>query len=193
MSLMPFIKPTAAPVSYEIIGAGGAGGFGRADKGEEYRGTYGASGGLSSVDFPTGTVTSAGATGGENCEGARGATGFAGAASVYGAGGGVTPRNTHGYDAPATSYGAGGAGGGGDGGGTYDSGGCSGGGGNAATQQAGTAIIPYGTTLTIIVGAKALGVGQYSGGDGAKGYVKLIVDGTTHTYTTAGTFTLEVT
>ena len=56
MSLMPFIKPTAAPVSYEIIGGGGAGGFGRSDKGEAYRGTYGASGGLSSVDFPFGEL-----------------------------------------------------------------------------------------------------------------------------------------
>lgn len=183
-----------ADVVYAVIGGGGAGGFGVDDGGEGNRGTFGGSGDdstLSGTGFST--VTSTGATGGENCGGNRGTVGLAGAASAYGAGGAGGARNSSGGNAPASSYGAGGGGGGGDNGGTFDSGGCSGFGGNAAVQQTGTVNPRYGTDLTIVIGAGGpLNTPGYDGGSGASGFASIDIDGTETTYSSVGTFTLGV-
>lgn len=183
-----------ADVVYAVIGGGGAGGFGFDDRGEEYRGTFGASGGDSTLSG-TGisTVTSSGATGGENCGGARATAGTAGEASAYGAGGAGGSLNTAGSAAPAASYGAGGGGGGGDTSSTFDRSGCSGFGGNAAVQQTGTVNPRYGTDLTIVIGAGGpLNTPGYDGGAGASGFVLLNIDGGLRVYSSVGTFTLGV-
>lgn len=179
-------------VTYEIIGGGGAGGRSDNDQGEQFRGTYGDPGGASSL-VATGitTITAPGGAGGENCGGGRAAQGTAGGASFYGAGGAITPRRTTGYSAPATSYGAAGAGGGGDSSGFGDSSGCGGLGGAASVRQTGTFTIVYGTTLTINIGAggapNPLNPGQWPGGYGAGGYCKITYDGNSYIYTASST------
>lgn len=165
-------------VSYEIIGGGGGGGFGVGNAGEGYRGTYGSTGGTSTLVSPAGTISATGGSGGENCGGARGTVGAAGASSHYGGGGGGGARNTDGGSAPAASYGAGGGGGGGDKGARYDEGGCSGFGGNASTRKTGTITVSYDSTVAITIGgAGAGGLSQYNAGNGAGGYAKFTWDG----------------
>ena len=140
-----------ATVTYAIIGGGGAGGFGVNDHGEEYRGTFGAAGGSSSISGPNfQTSTAAGGAGGQNCGGNRGTVGTAGVSTVYGSGGAGGALNTAG--GAASGRGAGGGGGGGDDGSTYDAGGCSGFGGSAGTRLTGTLAVVYGTTLTVAIG-----------------------------------------
>jgi hypothetical protein len=178
-------KTPNAIVTYEIIGGGGAGGFGVDDEGEGYRGTYGQAGGTSSFSGAF-SVTASGGAGGENCGGARGTVGTAGQSSYYGAGGAGGARNSSGGSAASTSYGAAGGGGGGDSGSTFDSGGCSGFGGYAGTRKTGTVYPRYGTSVTITIGAKGVGsMMGYDAGSGANGYAKLIVDGTPYTYTSS--------
>lgn len=181
-----------ATVTYAIIGGGGAGGFGVGDHGEEYRGTFGASGQNSSISGSgVQTITAAGGAGGQNCGGERGQTGFPGQSTFYGSGGAGGALNSNGSAAPSTSYGAGGGGGGGDDGSTYDEGGCSGFGGSAGTRLTGTVEVVYGTELSISIGngggTNAVG---YQGGAGAKGYCVISWDGNTSTFTSSGTVTL---
>lgn len=188
-------KSPNADVVYELIGGGGAGGYGRDDGGEDRRGTYGDAGDDSTLSG-TGitTVTSTGGTGGENCGGDRNTVGTAGSSSAYGSGGAGGSRNNDGSNAPTESYGAGGGGGGGDKGGTFDSGGCSGFGGGAAAQQTGTVYPRYGTDLTIVIGeGGSRNSNTTDGGKGASGFASINIDGTETTYTSVGTFTLAVT
>lgn len=187
-------KTPLADVDYEVIGGGGAGGFGVDDGGEGHRGTYGDSGGTSTLSG-TGftTITSTGAAGGENCKGGRGTEGTAGSTSAYGPGGAGGARNSNGGAALSSSYGAGGGGGGGDNGSTFDSGGCSGEGGNAAVQQTGTVNPRYGTNLTIVIGAGGpTNTPGYDGGAGTAGFASIDIDGTETTYSSVGTFTVTV-
>jgi hypothetical protein len=181
-----------ATVTYAIIGGGGAGGFGVADDGEANRGTFGASGGNSSISGSgVQTITAAGGAGGENCGGNRGTVGTAGGSTFYGSGGAGGALNSNGSAAPSTSYGAGGGGGGGDSGSTYDSGGCSGFGGKAGTRKTGTVEVVYGTALSITIGnGGPTNTPGYDGGAGAKGYCVISWDGNTSTFTSSGTVTL---
>lgn len=177
-------------VTYAIIGGGGAGGFGVDDDGEQYRGTFGAAGGASSVSGPgLQTITAAGGAGGQNCGGERGQTGFPGASTVYGAGGAGGALNSNG--GAASGLGAGGGGGGGDRGSTFDSGGCSGFGGNAGTLLTGTVEVIYGTTLTVIIGGGGgTNAITYFGGAGAAGRCQLSWGANSSTFTSNGSVTI---
>lgn len=175
-------------VTYDIIGAGGAGGRGFADGNGSGRSP---SGGSSSIS--TFGVTAAGGLGGTN--GQTGSTnGQAGQASVYGAGGPGRSKTTDnngnfpGYDAPAGSYGAGGGGGPGDAGNTYDSSGEGGGGGLAGTRLTGTRTVDYGSTVSFVVGIGGVSLPSTGrpGGTGANGLVKISYDGINRTFTSSG-------
>lgn len=188
-------------IAYEIIGAGGAGGYARAD---DYGSGYAQSGTDSTL---TGsgitTVTAVGGAGGANANLSPSPTKPPdGEATVYGPGG-VSSNNkesednqTPGGDAPATSYGAGGGGAGGDRSQTFDSSGGAGSPGSAGTYLTGSFsdIVP-GTVITVTIGAKGVGAtGQRGGGDGAGGYARLRVDGYTWVeFTADGTFTVPET
>ena len=187
-------KTPLGDVVYELIGGGGAGGFGRADGGENYRGTFAQSGRdstLSSSAFSE--IVVPGGRGGENCKGARGSHGTNGGASFYGPGGRGGGENQNGSPAPSGSYGAGGGGGGGDDGSTFDSGGCSGEGGIASTRATGVLALRYGTEIIVVVGSGApYNNNNYDGGAGARGYAVVDIDGTVTTYTTPNTYVLTV-
>ena len=179
-----------ATLTYAIIGGGGAGGFGVGDGGEEYRGTFGAAGGSSSISGPNfQTITAPGGGGGQNCGGERGQLGYAGASTAYGSGGAGGALNSNG--GAASGFGAGGGGGGGDDGSTYDAGGCSGFGGGAGTLLTGTVEVVYGTTLTVTIGGgggtNAVG---YFGGAGAAGYCQLSWGANTSIFTSNGSVTI---
>ena len=177
-----------ATVTYEIIGGGGAGGYGVSDEGENNRDTFGAAGGASSISGTNfQTITAAGGAGGENCGGNRGTAGTAGESTTYGAGGAGGALNSNGQAAPSGSYGAGGGGGGGDSGSTYDSGGCSGFGGKAGTRKTGTVAVVYGTTLTVDIGAGGpTNTPGYDGGAGRAGYCRLSWGANVSTFTSDG-------
>ena len=168
-------------VTYEIIGGGGGGGFGVDDYGEPYRGTYGGSGGASTLVSQAGTISAAGGSGGENCGGARGSRGHAGASSAYGSGGAGGNYGLSGSAAPSASYGAGGGGGGGDTSSTWDRSGCSGKGGNAGTRKTGTITVSYDSTIAMSLGGGGAGDARgYGGANGAGGYAKFTWDGKSH-------------
>lgn len=180
-------------VTYELVGGGGAGGFGIHDRGENYRGTYAGSGGTSTI-AATGiaTISAPGNRGGENCGLGRGSLGGVGQSSYYGPGGSAANRRTPGNSAPATSYGAGGSGGGGDKGSLFDSGGCAGAGGSASVRVTGSVLIEYGTVLNITIGAAGIStVGEWKGGRGAAGYCKITYDGKTFEYLTNNTILIS--
>lgn len=180
-------------VTYEIIGAGGTGGFGVNDGGEEYRGTYGAAGGASTINNGSTTlVTAGGGAGGENCDLPRGSAGQNGYSSHYGAGGAGGARQASGQSPAANSYGAGGGGGGGDNGSTYDSGGCAGDGGSAGTRKTGSFTVNYDTQITLTIGTKgSTNTTGFDGASGANGYGKLTWDAKTYTRTSTGTGTIN--
>ena len=180
--------PQLITVNYEIIGGGGAGGFGVNDGGEGFRGTYAPAGTSSSITGSgIATITAAGGTGGENCGLGRGSTGGNGQASVYGPGGAGGARNSSGQNAPLGSYGAGGGGGGGDSGSTYDAGGCAGIGGNAGTRLTGTINVLSGTTISVTIGVQGVAENRgYKGGNGQSGYCKLTYSGITKEFTQSG-------
>lgn len=180
--------PQLITVNYEIIGGGGAGGFGVNDGGEGFRGTYAPAGTLSSITGSgIATITAAGGTGGENCGLDKGSSGGTGQASAYGPGGAGGARNSSGQNAPAGSYGAGGGGGGGDSGSTYDSGGCAGIGGNAGTRLTGTINVLSGTTINVTIGVQGVAENRgYKGGNGQSGYCKLTYSGITKEFTQSG-------
>lgn len=176
---------TTALVSYEIIGGGGEGGGG-------YLGGTGASGGNSTITGSSGsgftTATSTGGTG----AGGSGGTSQAGFASYYGPGGagGINSdsnRQTPGYPAPSTSYGAGGGGGGAH----PFSANNGGAGGGAAVRQTGSQTVNVGATLTVVIGSGGAAIS--GGGNGAGGYAKITIGGTVYEYTTPGTYTINVT
>ena len=168
-------------VTYEIIGAGGTGGFGVGDGGEEYRGTFGAAGGSSAIsDGSITLVTANGGAGGENCGLPRGRAGQNGYSSHYGAGGlggalnqnGKSPKR--GYFSFDVQFGAGGGGGGGDGGSFYDSGGCGGAGGSAGTRKTGSFPTNYDNVLTMTIGVRgSTNTPGHDGARGESGYVAL--------------------
>ena len=180
-------------VTYEIIGAGGTGGFGVDDDGEEHRGTFGSSGGSSTIkNGSTTLVTAAGGAGGENCDLPRGSAGQKGYSSHYGAGGAGGARQASGKSPATKSYGAGGGGGGGDEGSFYDSGGCAGDGGRAGTRKTGSFTVSYDTQITLTIGTKgSTNTTGFDGARGANGYGKLTWDAKTYTRTSTGTGTIN--
>lgn len=161
-------------VTYEIIGAGGAGGYGLEDGGGFGRGGDGSN---SEIIGPSINIIAPGGSGGLN-----GGIGFSdfvnreGKGSFYGPGGAAGLNGLVGGDAPASSYGSGGGGAGGDSPSQYDSSGNAGEGGFAGTRLTGTFTIPYGTNLSISIGVGGLGNGARPGGRGADGYCKLMYD-----------------
>ena len=177
--------------NYELIGGGGAGGFGVSDGGATGRGE---SGGVTRI---TGTgindITADGGQGGRNAVLYYTVTaGRAGEDSFYGSGGAGGGNGTAGQDAPASSYGAGGGGGGHDTPSFFDSSGNAGEGGSAGTRVTGTLSVLYGTVLTIQLGAGGVGTGGLrSGGDGGIGYVKITIGNTVHEFTNSGTLTVQ--
>ena len=180
-------------VSYEIIGAGGTGGFGVDDKGEGYRGTYGPAGDASYIKNGASTlVTANGGAGGENCKGNRGTAGAAGVGTHYGSGGAGGARNSIGSSPSSTAYGAGGGGGGGDNGSTYDNGGCSGEGGRAGTRDTGSFTVNYDTSITMQIGARGgTSTTGYVGARGTGGYAKISWDSKSSTKTSTGSATIN--
>lgn len=200
-------------VTYEMIGAGGGGGSGWTTANN---GTDGGFSRISGTGFTT--VTSPGGTGGRG--GIQ--TGWGpGSDSYYGPGGAGgsnsdSSNQTAGYPAPATSYGAGGGGGGA----RPFSGRNGGEGGYAGGQNlapyaytvtawsssssitryvgqphTGTLNLTPGTTISVTVGAKGTNINPDPGTDGrpgADGIVKITANGTTTTYSTAGTYTYTV-
>jgi len=180
-------------VTYEIIGGGGGAGAGRTDDGGAGQGLFATSGGTSSISGSgITTVTAAGGTGGVSYAFVYNSPLGAGEASFYGPGGARVNNQQNGLDAPATSYGAGGSGGGGDAPSTFDSSGNRGEGGFAGTRKTGTLTVVYGTTLTATVGAKGVGHKvRFTGGDGATGYIKLTWDNKVVTFTASGTVVIN--
>jgi len=180
-------------VEYEIIGGGGGGGYGQANY-QTTNGSRGGTGGTSSISGSGfSTRSSTGGIGGLNGPVQSQPQGVAGAASVYGSGGAAVGDKTHGNDAPSASYGAGGGGGGGDNAGTYGTDGAGGKGGAASSRITGNVgIIPVGTTISVVVGSGGSGgTPNYTGGDGANGYVRIRKDGGSWTaFTSSGSYTV---
>lgn len=186
----------AYAVTYQVIGAGGAGGYGRNDG---YSSTVAQSGTASTL---TGsgitTVTAAGGAGGIDANLSPNTVKSPdGEASVYGAGGvsgnnkQSEPPNVGGH-APATSYGAGGGAAGGDRSSTFDHSGGAGSPGSAGTYLTGTTnyLVP-GATISVSIGSKGLGSGGNArGGNGADGYARLQVGNNVQEFTSGGTYTV---
>jgi hypothetical protein len=183
----------AKTIIYQIIGGGGCGGFGQADRGEEFRGTFGSSGGGSSIIGPSLNVFASGGSGGTNCGLNRNTPGGNGQSTFYGPGGAGGQRNQDGQAAPLLSYGAGGGGGGGDRSSFSDRSGCAGAGGLGGALLSGTVNVISGSTLNISIGAGGpfSGQGNYKGGAGAGGYCVIIFDGTSHVFTSNGSLTVN--
>lgn len=176
-------------ITYEIIGGGGAGGYGLEDG---FGGGNAQSGASSSITGTGVSITVIGGAGGANGN-ISGNVGVStgGQASVYGPGGAAVGNGSVGQSAPATSYGAAGGGAGGDSSSIFDSSGASGSGGFAGQRTTGSLLLRYTTSLTITIGAGGIGSGGVRpGGNGASGYAKLIVDGTTHQFTSSGTLVI---
>lgn len=174
-------------VTYEIQGGGGAGGGGYDDRGDNSGTANG--GGATSITYGSTTISAAGGGGGIHGGNGRSSpyTGTAGQASHYGSGGSAGGAQSAGGNAPSSHYGAGGGGAGGDASSRYDRSGAAGTGGNAGTRKTGTVQIVPGTVITYTVGGKGVGgtAGNYPGGSGAGGYVKITRDGTVLANTTS--------
>lgn len=172
-------------VTYEIQGGGGAGGGGYDDRGDNSGTANG--GGTTSISYGGTTISASGGSGGIHGGNGRERPGGNGQASHYGSGGSGGSVNNAGSSAPASHYGAGGGGGGGDFHSRYDRSGAAGTGGKAGTRKTGTVQIVPGTVITYTVGGKGVGgtAGNYHGGSGAKGYVKITRDGTVLANTTS--------
>mgnify|MGYP003125547495 FL=1 len=182
----------AVSFTYEIIGGGGGGGYGLEDG---YGSTARAGSGGNSSITASGltTITSSGAQGGTHATVSwNTAVGREGDSSYYGAGPVGTPNGVAGASATASHYGAGGAGGGGDSPNKFDSSGGGGEGGDASSRQTGTATVVSGTTLTINIGSGGAGGtgGNHAGGNGAGGFVQIVVGSNVHPFTSNGTLTL---
>lgn len=180
-------------VTYEIIGAGGTGGFGVNNEGEANLGSYGPAGGTSYLQISGVTsVTANGGAGGENCHGGRGTVGGAGVGTHYGAGGAGGPRTNNGSSPSSSAYGAGGGGGGGDSGGTYDKGGRSGQGGRAGTRRTGTLTVNYDTVISMLIGSRGgTNTTGYDGARGTSGYARIAWDSKSSAKTSTGSATIN--
>ena len=177
-----------AVVVYEMIGGGGAGGFGVTDGGSSGNAPSGFLSSISYDDIGANSstvftqVVAAGGAGGGNGQGPFGNGGLPGDSSIYGPG----PA----FRQPAINYGTGGYGGTGDNDGPdYDDAGRKGIGGSAGQYLTGTLQIPAGRLITVVVGSggTAADRGHFSGGSGATGYVRLTIDGVVHEFTQNGT------
>ena len=189
-------------VEYQIIGAGGAGGFGNLNSYATSRGPSGGSSLITSTAITN--VTAAGGLGGLNAysnPGSHPNEDRDGVDTIYGAGGVAgassgSSNNQPGGDAPSTSYGAGGGGAGGDRASTFDASGGAGGGGQAGTYLTGSFLLVPGVQLSVTIGSGGVGTddpGPYfvPGGDGANGYARLRKDGGSWTtFTSSGTYTV---
>ena len=178
-------------VTYELIGAGGAGGSGRADGGGS--GTAQA-GGATSIEGDGLNVTAAGGNGGRNGAISR-LQPHGGQASHYGAGGTGGGNQSSGGNAPYASHGAGGGGAGGDAPGLFDHSGNAGVGGNAGVRKTGTVILIPNTVLILRIGQQGFGStagGNYRGGNGASGYVRFQVGTQITEFPNFGTYVYEV-
>lgn len=179
-------------VTYEIIGGGGAGGYGLEDGGGTGRG---GSGGDSQIVGGGLNIIADGGIGGRNGVGSGNGdpAGFRdGESTFYGPGGPAGPNGANGNPAPSTSYGAGGGGAGGDSSNTYDSSGATGEGGFAGTRRTGTFTVPYGTVVTVTIGQSGQSSvgGVYTGGAGADGFCRLSFDGKARNFTTSDQYTI---
>ena len=183
----------AVTITYEMIGGGGAGGFGVSDGGSSGRGgsgssstLNGSSGGLSI------SVTAAGGQGGRNGYQSR-LINHDGQASHYGSGGAGGNNNSSGSNAPASHYGSAGGGGGGDASGLFDRSGNAGEGGNAGTRKTGSALLVPGTSITVVIGSGGpRNTPNYDGGAGAGGYARITKGNNVSTYSSPGTYTYTV-
>lgn len=187
--------------NYTILGGGGAGGWGREDG---YGSGRAASGGTSTITASGMiSVSWSGASGGLNgnispYDGAS----RTGKSSTRGVGGTGFPNGRGANSGGSwTTYGdspnpgAGGGGAGGDTPGFLDSSGGAGSGGNASSTGSGFRRVTPGTVITITIGAGGVGTPyNYSGGKGGDGFVLITaLDGSTTTYSTAGTHTQTIT
>ena len=188
-------------IEYQLIGGGGAGGYGLADGSGSGRA---ASGTASSITGSAITnVSAAGGAGGYNAlYGATSYTYRTGSSSYFGSGGagGATVSSDGdmwqavGGHAPAASYGAGGGGAGGDLPQTFDQSGNSGGGGSAGTfLSSNFGYLVPGTALSVTIGTKGSGSGGNArGGNGANGFARIRADGGAWTnFTSSGTYTVS--
>lgn len=192
-------KSATTVVTYEIIGGGGGGGWGRSDG---YGSGRAGSGGDSFLEIkePSSSVfveevRSAGGLGGrnaytENPGYGQAPSGGRGQSSHYGSGSTWRGYNSNAVAAPVTSYGAGGAGAGGDDASTYDSSGGGGEGGLASTRVTGTVTVRFGSSIKSTIGSKGIrGSKTYAGGNGAGGYAKISFNSLEQSYTAAGSYT----
>ena len=165
-------------VTYDIQAGGGAGGGGWDDRGD-YWGIANAGGASTFVYGNTLSVTASGGAGGGHGYGGRANPGTAGGSSFYGSGGAGGARNSYGSDAPSSHYGAGGGGGGGDNSSTFDRSGAAGTGGSAGQRKTGNVYVTPNASVSWTVGARGNGrdYGNYKGGHGAAGIVKITKDG----------------
>ena len=175
----------AKTVIYEVIGGGGEGAGGYYNTGNGNAGTNSSLASASGTSFTT--VTSTGGAGGT--QPSSSGVGEAGEASYYGSGGsgGINSdsnRQTAGFAAPSTSYGAAGGGGGAHPFSAVNGGG----GGEAATRQTGTLYLAPSSTITVTIGSG--GTGNAGGGDGAGGYAKFTVGNDVQEFTSSGTYTV---
>lgn len=182
-------------VEYQIIGAGGAGGYGNWNS---YASTRSASGGGSSLTGAV-NVSVAGGVGGLDAYVNPGIDNpdRNGSGTTYGLGGIAGPSYqsetySPGGAAPAGSYGAGGGGAGGDRSSTFDPSGGAGGSGQAGAYATGSFLLVPGTQIVVSIGSKGIGAGGASpGGNGANGFAKLRKDGGAWTdFTSGGTYTV---
>ena len=199
LSLSDFYgKANTVTFTYELIGGGGGGG----------NGLDGGSGGTNAGSGSDSSISGSGFTTKTSSGGAGGRSGIFppgsnesdrdGHSSYYGSGGARGAHTDaggagHGSDAPSSSYGAGGGGGGGDySNNRYDETGYAGEGGSQATLETGSITVTSGTTITVTIGAGGTGSphGTYSGGDGASGFAKITVNGTSTNFTSTGTLTI---
>lgn len=183
--------------SYEMIGGGGAGGYGRSDGGGSGSAADGAASTISASGMTT--ITASGGSGGTNAVSLWNDTSNRdGQASHYGAGGsgGASNSASPGTAPNASHFGAGGGGGGSDAGSKGDNDGAGGIGGSASTRITGTVTVPAGTTLTITVGGGAVGYNHLyadiqgrGGGNGANGVVYITYNGVTTTHNASTQYT----
>lgn len=201
--------------TYEIIGAGGAGGSGWTTSNN---GTAGGNSTITYTDATTNTSNTVTSSGGAGGRGGIETSWSDGSSSYYGSGGAGgansdSGNQSAGSDAPSTSYGAGGGGGGaapfsGRNGGE---GGYAGGlqlsqhaytvtAWNSSSQitryvgqpSTGTVFIEPSSTVSVVIGAGGTNVRPdpgTDGGFGADGYCKITVNGTDTEYTSDGSYT----
>ena len=168
-------------VDFEIIGGGGAGGYGLDDGAG---GGHVAEGGYTTRVYQTGTFdySATGGAGGQSGVHHPDTGATAGGSSYYGSGGHANSTSSNQGNAPASSYGAGGGGGKGDHPAyigiapfrvVVDPTGWAGDGGSASTRATYSLQLVPGSSVNVLVGRKGVATHQHRwGGDGAGGYVK---------------------